>query len=194
MYPSFIFVLTISVTYYGFLLVLYGCLKAPGSSHSDLPSSIQYSIYARQQAIFYAHQIASIIILIQQQYGLERMTILAFQTSGMAAHMLLGNLDHLESQGAFICLLEVLFAAGHRWLLARAVMRSLQSAIERTTSTIPPKVQTIFHEFKKYVWQPTDYHRVSSIWPNYGLAKEATREQIDLSKILKQWASIDIIE
>jgi hypothetical protein len=183
-----------SMYYHNIIITMYAFLKNMPSDDTD-NRAIEWEGRAQQICLSSAHAISQLIETQQSQWGPDPGPVVNAHFITISLCILMENLENPESHVAFmgLCRNHVHFAK--RWPLHRGTVRMVQLTAQRMKDPLPHDVVAHFRDFEERYWEPDNWRRFSSRYPNFAIAirqgASDLPDDLELDAFLEKWVNLD---
>ena len=184
--------------------ILDDTTRAVSQSTLDDPIAVELGI----QCGLHARQAAALLRDYRETYGLKPTLAYIFQAEAAAGFNLLRRLDTATGQARPVFLREgtslredvqaafeecfrCLLGTSTQMMMARGVLRMLTQTAIHLKIRLPEAVTETVQALQ--TWRSTDIDRISSMYPNYAIAKDAqSRNGAQMEELLRKWEKMTV--
>ncbi|GKZ91312.1 hypothetical protein AnigIFM59636_003562 [Aspergillus niger] len=149
----------------------------------------------QESSLSSARHIAGLMELHRSSWGIDMFPACYIHWIAVSMFTLMGQLDVLANQEAFINLCVAAKVASRRWPLARGTLRTVQITAKRLGVKLPPETDTLFLDFEKEIWEPKGRNGLSSLYPNFAVLTGSLRnEAVEMDKFLEKEDSLEALD
>ncbi|GJP88302.1 C6 transcription factor [Aspergillus niger] len=149
----------------------------------------------QESSLSSARHIAGLMELHRSSWGIDMFPACYIHWIAVSMFTLMGQLDVLANQEAFINLCVAAKVASRRWPLARGTLRTVQITAKRLGVKLPPETDTLFLDFEKEIWGPKGRNGLSSLYPNFAVLTGSLRnEAVEMDKFLEKEDSLEALD
>ncbi|GKZ83102.1 hypothetical protein AnigIFM56816_008184 [Aspergillus niger] len=149
----------------------------------------------QESSLSSARHIAGLMEIHRSSWGIDMFPACYIHWIAVSMFTLMGQLDVLANQEAFINLCVAAKVASRRWPLARGTLRTVQITAKRLGVRLPPETDTLFLDFEKEIWGPKGRNGLSSLYPNFAVLTGSLRnEAVEMDKFLEKEDSLEALD
>ncbi|GLA06197.1 hypothetical protein AnigIFM60653_006721 [Aspergillus niger] len=149
----------------------------------------------QESSLSSARHIAGLMEMHRSSWGIDMFPACYIHWIAVSMFTLMGQLDVLANQEAFINLCVAAKVASRRWPLARGTLRTVQVTAKRLGVRLPPETDTLFLDFEKEIWGPKGRNGLSSLYPNFAVLTGSLRnEAVEMDKFLEKEDSLEALD
>jgi hypothetical protein len=177
------------MTCYGVVITIYQPFRC---TSENVPVADAFSTEARRASTSAALAIAKKMSEIHAIWGTEYTPLCMLQWCTLATLTLIDDLQTEPHREAFDELCISLRSFARRWLLAKAILRTVQLTARKTKVALPETSRKLFETFEQESWTEENQQQLRSLYPNISASAAKDGGPIEMDQFIRKWEAMDV--